>query len=141
MKRFLKLKRVGDDEKGFTLIELLIVVTLMGILAAVVVLNVVTFFQSAEKGAAESELGSVQVAVYAAMAEQGVDSTTTGYISSGGDTTGLNVGDYLQGELARLKGVWYVDATGLIDEGWCPTAVPRWHYDEDGSPQWEYQES
>jgi len=137
----LKLKGVGKGEKGFTLIELLVVVTLLGILAAVVVLNVVTFFQSSEKGAAESELGSVQVAVYAAMAEQGVDSITAGYVSSGGYTTVLNVGNYLQWELARLKGVWHADATGLIDEGWCPTAKPRWHYDEDGSPQWEYQES
>jgi len=143
MQRFLKLKRVGDDEKGFTLIELMIVVTLMGILAAVVVLNVVPFFQSSEKGAAESELGSVQVAVFAMMADKGFETITGGTVTTDTDltTAGEEIASFLGAELSKVKGSWTVGEDGYISAGTYPAgASPGWTYTAGATPdEWVYE--
>ena len=67
MKRFLKSFRCG--QKGFTLIELLVVVAILGVLAAVVVQNVVRFMGSGTVEAANTEMHDVQTAVVASMAD------------------------------------------------------------------------
>ena len=67
MKRFMK--RMHGGQKGFTLIELLVVIAILGVIAAVVALNVGAFFGRGTLQAANTELHQVQTAVIAAMAD------------------------------------------------------------------------
>jgi len=62
-------KRMHRGEKGFTLIELLVVIAILGIIAAVVALNVGTFFGRGTLQAANTELHQCQTAIIAAMAD------------------------------------------------------------------------
>jgi len=70
MKRFMKrfMKRMHGEQKGFTLIELLVVIAILGVIAAVVALNVAGFFGEGTLQAANTELHQAQTAIVAAMA-------------------------------------------------------------------------
>lgn len=56
-------------QKGFTLIELLVVIAILGVIAAVVILNVNTFFGSGAVQAANVEFHQVQTAITAYLAD------------------------------------------------------------------------
>jgi prepilin-type N-terminal cleavage/methylation domain-containing protein len=63
------MKMIHRGEKGFTLIELLVVIAILGVIAAVVALNVAGFFGRGTLQAANTELHQVQTAIISAMAD------------------------------------------------------------------------
>jgi type IV pilus assembly protein PilA len=85
IRRFFKKFKVG--EKGFTLIELLVVIAILGVLAAVAIPNVSKFIGRGNIEAANTELGTIQVAVAAFQADNAgsvPDNVTalSGYVQS-----------------------------------------------------------
>lgn len=81
------MKLLHRGEKGFTLIELLVVIAILGVIAAVVALNVTGFFGRGTLQAANTELHQVQTAVVSALADAETG-TLTGYgLWSGGNGT------------------------------------------------------
>jgi len=77
------IKRLQGGQKGFTLIELLVVIAILGVISAVVALNLGGFFGEGTLQAANTELHQVQTAVIAAMAK-----CQTGTLSSSGQWSG-----------------------------------------------------
>jgi prepilin-type N-terminal cleavage/methylation domain-containing protein len=78
------MKMIHRGEKGFTLIELLVVIAILGVIAAVVALNVGSFFGRGTVQAANTELHQVQTAVISCMAEcQSGTTVVTGPWSGG----------------------------------------------------------
>lgn len=87
MKEMLKkrgLRRVGG-KRGFTLVELLIVMTIIAILVAIVVLSLTGFIGGAQETACEADQRSLQTAVLAYLATEGVWPTADGTITGGKD--------------------------------------------------------
>ena len=70
------MENVRKGEGGFTLIELLIVILILGIIAAVVVLNVGGFLGRGEKEALCTEGDTIQAAALAYAADSGTGDCT-----------------------------------------------------------------
>ena len=119
-------KCMHRGEKGFTLIELLVVIAILGIIAAVVALNVGTFFGRGTLQAANTELHQAQTAIIAAMADAetaqldcsdgtswngAADLTVT---ATGAANVTYDAGDYVYG---LFRGIYTVNKDGSIVDG------------------------
>ena len=76
-------------QKGFTLIELLVVIAILGVIAAVVALNIGNFFARGAVESANVEFHQVQTAITAYLADDHVASGIDGVI---GPETNIPVG-------------------------------------------------
>lgn len=66
-----RIKNVFRSQGGFTLIELLIVIVILGILAAIIIPNIVDLLTQADEGAAVSDLRAMQTEITSRRATEG----------------------------------------------------------------------
>jgi len=75
-------RRLWRDQRGFTLIELVVVITIIGVLVAVIVPAVAGYTDNAKKKAAKADAKNIQTALLVYESEYGVlpdDSGTENY--------------------------------------------------------------
>lgn len=70
------LVKLPGNRAGFTLVEMLVVVAIIVALAAVIVPTVTVFLSKGEEGAQKAELESIQTAMDALMASNGILTVT-----------------------------------------------------------------
>ena len=98
---------------GFTLIELLIVIAILGIIAAVVALNIGGFFGQGKQQAANTEAHQVQTAVIAYMADNNQSTYSAGDI---GPATSSGPEDYLLNP-PLLQATYTINTDGSLASG------------------------
>jgi type IV pilus assembly protein PilA len=108
-------KKLG--QKGFTLVELIIVVAILGVLAAVVVPNVVGLAGRGQEEAAKTEFDNIQTAMDIMMATNHLTSVAATAATS--DMANFPTGSGLYPNYVRTtptKGTYSCDATGLVTQ-------------------------
>jgi prepilin-type N-terminal cleavage/methylation domain-containing protein len=114
------MKGLPRGQGGFTLIELLIVIAILGIVAAVVALNIGGFFGQGREQAANTEAHQVQTAVVAYMADNNLsdfDLSVGPGTSNGPEAYLMNPGQ-LQATYDVTNGALGPNAVKITDSKW-----------------------
>ena len=85
-------RRPAPGEKGFTLIEILVIIAILGLLAGIVIPNVVRFIDSGEQDARDTERDNVQIAVISLMFEAGETEVSGGDLDAEADAFEITAG-------------------------------------------------
>src|SRR4030042_594990 len=115
MRKFLK--RINRNSKGVPLVELLIVVAILGVLAAVVLPNVIGLAGEGQVEAAKAELVTVQTAMDTMMAKTHI--TTVTATAATANMTTFPTGNALYPNYLRTdttKGTYSCSTTGLVTQ-------------------------
>ena len=113
---------IRGNRLGFTLVEMLVVVAIIVALAAVIVPTVTVLLDQGEEGAQEAELSSLQAAMDALMASNGVPAVTAG------GTLGAPISDLV----GDLVGDGTANDNSLNNYFRETTSTYCYHWDTDG---------
>jgi len=130
------IRGLSRGQKGFTLIELLVVIAILGVIAAVVILNVGSLFGVGVVQAANTELHQVQTAVVAYIADNTFAANLTATIGPEsnfppGEPPTAGVHRYLlspgmlQADYSVVNGA-VVDAATVSGSRWGVTGTDIW---------------
>ena len=124
--------RMHGGQKGFTLIELLVVIAILGVIAAVVALNVSTFFGRGTLQAANTELHQAQTAIIACMADAESSVVVGHAMWQGGDevyavaTDGVTLYYASNYTYGPFRAAYTVENTGSITGGVSTNITNGW---------------
>jgi prepilin-type N-terminal cleavage/methylation domain-containing protein len=107
-------RRLGNAQTGFTLIELLIVIAIIGILAAMLIPNLLDALQKAKQKKTVADMRIAGTAMFSWLSDQ------VGAAAAGGAVTALDLSDYDEIDTADLKTLLvplYIESLQDLD-GW-----------------------
>jgi prepilin-type N-terminal cleavage/methylation domain-containing protein len=139
------LKRIHKDQRGFTLIEVLVVMTILGILAAIVSISLLGVTASARKNAKNAERQTVQAAFDAMLSDQQVPSSPA-IIGALCNATGDGKGNWVSGsttkDMTNFPGSGSSGgSTNLYKTSTTPSGLPTQlstHYLREQTTQYDY---